>query len=41
MNHDKNSHTYILDTSALMTYIENEDGSEDKMLRLPYKTITS
>lgn len=29
MNQDKNKKPYILDTSALLTYIENEDGSDE------------
>ena len=28
MNQDKNRKTYILDTSALLTYIEDEDGAD-------------
>ncbi len=39
MNHDKTRNTYILDTSALMTYIENEDGSEYMALRLGLENI--
>ena len=29
MNQDKNIKPYILDTSALLTYIEDEDGSDE------------
>jgi predicted nucleic acid-binding protein len=29
MNQDKNKKLYIFDTSALLTYIEDEDGSDE------------